>query len=303
MCLFIIGAFTHNSQHILPNLANCAHICIMKLNLKKPLAFFDLETTGVDVGKDRIVEIAIVKIMPDGSISSMPPKSGQENRLIINPGVPIPIEASMVHGIYDEDVKDAPTFEQIAPKLYKYIFDCDLGGFNSNRFDIPLLAEEFLRAGIDFSLEGRNLIDVQVLYHMMEPRNLSAAYKFYCNKNLAGAHEALPDTMATYEVFEAMLDHYADTTIEGPDGQQITPVINDMEAIHKLCERRKKADLANHLIYNDNDQVIFNFGKYKGQTVADVLAKDSGYFSWMMNAEFPLYTKKVLKEIKESLFY
>jgi DNA polymerase-3 subunit epsilon len=275
----------------------------MKLNLKKPLAFFDLETTGVDVGKDRIVEIAIVKIMPDGNVSSLPAKPGSENRLLINPGVPIPIEASLVHGIYDADVKDAPSFEQVAPKLYKYIFDCDLGGFNSNRFDIPLLAEEFLRAGIDFSLEGRNLIDVQVLYHMMEPRNLGAAYKFYCKKELNGAHEALPDTMATYEVFEAMLDHYADTKIAGPDGQEITPVVNDMEVIHKLCERRKKADLANHLIYNDNDQVIFNFGKYKGQTVADVLAKDSGYFSWMMNAEFPLYTKKVLKEIKESLFY
>ena len=279
------------------------HICSMKLNLQKPLAFLDLETTGVDVGKDRIVEIAIVKIMPDGNVSSMPAKTGAEHRLIVNPGVPIPIEASMVHGIYDADVQNAPTFEQVAPKLYKYIFDCDLGGFNSNRFDIPLLAEEFLRAGIDFSLEGRNLIDVQVLFHLMEPRNLGAAYKFYCNKTLEGAHEALPDTIATYEVFEAMLDHYADTKIKDQEGREFTPVVNDMEAIHKLCERRKKADLANHLIYNDHDQVIFNFGKYKGQTVADVLAKDSGYFSWMMNAEFPLYTKKVLKELKESLFY
>jgi DNA polymerase-3 subunit epsilon len=274
----------------------------MKLNLKKPLAFFDLETTGVDVGKDRIVEIAIVKIMPDGSMSSMPAKNSGE-RILINPGVPIPLEASMVHGVYDADVQDKPSFKEMAPKLFKYILDCDLGGFNSNRFDIPLLAEEFLRAEVDFSLEGRNLIDVQVLFHLMEPRNLGAAYKFYCNKTLEGAHEALPDTMATYEVFAAMLDHYADTKLTDQSGNEFTPIVNDMEAIHKLCERRKKADLANHLIYNDNDQVIFNFGKYKGQTVADVLAKDSGYFSWMMNAEFPLYTKKVLKEIKESLFY
>jgi DNA polymerase III subunit epsilon len=274
----------------------------MKLNLKKPLAFFDLETTGVDVGKDRIVEIAIVKIMPDGTMSTMP-ASNSDERILINPGVPIPLEASMVHGVYDADVQDKPSFKDMATQLYEYIVDCDLGGFNSNRFDIPLLAEEFLRAEVDFSLEGRNLIDVQVLFHLMEPRNLGAAYKFYCNKNLEGAHEALPDTMATYEVFAAMLDHYADAKMTDQNGNEFSPIVNDMEVIHKLCERRKKADLANHLIYNDNDQVIFNFGKYKGQTVADVLAKDSGYFSWMMNAEFPLYTKKVLKEIKESLFY
>jgi len=273
----------------------------MKLNLKKPIAFFDLETTGVDVGRDRIVEIAVVKIMPDGQINYLPQKAGKENRLVLNPTIPIPLESSMIHGIYDADVKDAPTFADYAPKLFKFLFDCDLGGFNSNKFDVPLLAEEFLRSGIDFTLDGRSLVDVQVLYHMLEPRNLKAAYQFYCGKKLDGAHEALPDTIATYEIFGAMLDHYKDKVLEDGNGKPLAPLINDVEAVHALCERRKKADLANHLVYNDQDQVVFNFGKYKGQTVKDVFQRDSGYFSWMMNAEFPLYTKKVLKELKEKM--
>lgn len=273
----------------------------MKLNLKRPLAFFDLETTGVDVGRDRIVEIAVVKLMPDGQVNYLPSQPGKEHRMLFNPGIPIPIESSMVHGIYDADVKSAPTFADYAPKLFKFIFDCDLGGFNSNKFDVPLLAEEFLRAGIDFTIEGRNLIDVQVLYHMLEPRNLKAAYKFYCNKNLEGAHEALPDTIATYEIFTSMLDHYNGRNLEDGNGKPLPPLQNDMEAVHAFCERRKKADLANHLVYNDNNEVVFNFGKYKGQTVKEVLQRDSGYFSWMMNAEFPLYTKKVLKELKEKM--
>jgi DNA polymerase III subunit epsilon len=272
----------------------------MKLHLKKPLAFFDLETTGTDIGKDRIVEIAIVKVMPDGQVNAMPAQRGKEHRLLINPEMPIPTEASLVHGVYDEDVKNAPTFKDLAPKLYKFLFDCDLGGYNSNRFDIPLLAEEFLRAGIDFSLEGRNLVDVQVVYHIMEPRNLKAAYKFYCDKNLDGAHEALPDAMATYEIFEAMLDRYKDVQIE-KNGQMITPVVNDMEAIHALSERKKKADIAGHIVLNEQDKPVFNFGKYRGQIVEEVLIKDSGYFSWMLNADFPLYTKKVLKEIREKM--
>lgn len=274
----------------------------MKLNLKKPIAFFDLETTGTDIGKDRIVEIAIVKIQPDGQVTMMPAQSGKENRLLVNPGVPIPIEASLVHGIYDADVKDAPTFADLAPKLFKFLFECDLGGFNSNRFDIPLLAEEFLRAGIDFSIEGRNLIDVQVIFHMMEQRNLKAAYKFFCGKDLDDAHEALPDTLATLEVFEAMLDRYKDVEITDADGNKTKPVQNDMELIHKLSERKKKADFAGHIVFNDKDQPVFNFGKYKNMTVEDVLSRDAGYFSWMMNADFPLYTKKVLKEIREKLF-
>jgi DNA polymerase-3 subunit epsilon len=270
----------------------------MKLNLKKPLAFFDLETTGTDVAKDRIVEIAIVKIMPDGSVRTWPAQSGPENRFLINPQMPIPIESSMVHGIYDQDVVAAPTFEQTSSKLFQFLMDCDLGGFNSNKFDIPLLAEEFLRVGVDFSLEGRNLIDVQILFHMMEPRTLKAAYKFYCDKSLEGAHEALPDAMATKEVFEAMLDRYAGVQIEDKSGNLYEPVVNDMDKIHTLTERKKKADLAGHIIYSDQGDIIFNFGKYKGSKVMDVLIKDPGYYSWMQNADFPLYTKKVLTDIR-----
>ncbi len=273
----------------------------MKLNLKKPLAFFDLETTGTDIAKDRIVEIAVVKIMPDGQVIMMPAKHGKEHRLLVNPTVPIPIEASLVHGVYDADVKDAPLFKDIAPKLFKFLFDCDLGGFNSNRFDIPMLAEEFLRAEIDFSAEGRNLIDVQVIFHLMEQRNLKAAYKFYCDKQLDDAHEALPDTLATLEVFEAMLDRYAHLEVQDEQGQTYHPVQNDMEVIHKLSERKKKADFAGHIVFNEKDQPVFNFGKYKNIQVQEVFGKDLGYFSWMMNADFPLYTKKVLKEIRDTM--
>lgn len=270
----------------------------MKLNLKKPLAFFDLETTGVDVARDRIVEIAVVKVMPDGQVHTLPSAPGKENRLLVNPGMPIPIESSMVHGIYDADVKDAPRFEDIAPKLFKFLMDCDLGGFNSNKFDIPLLAEEFLRVGIDFSLKDRNMIDVQVLYHLMEPRSLKAAYKFYCQKDLEDAHEALPDAMATFEVFSAMLDHYKDTVQKDKAGVEYYPIVNDMDKIHALSERRKKVDLAGHMIFDEQGEIIFNFGKHKGQKVKDILIKDPGYYSWIQNADFPLYTKKVLSEIR-----
>lgn len=270
----------------------------MKLHLKRPLAFFDLETTGTDIAKDRIVEIAVVKIMPDGQVNTMPAQGGSDQRLLINPGMPIPQEASMVHGIYDEDVKNAPAFHDFAPKLFRFLMDCDLGGFNSNKFDIPLLAEEFLRAGIDFSLEGRNLVDVQVIFHLMEPRSLKAAYRFYCGKNLDDAHEALPDAMATYEVFKAMLEKYDGVQIEDRSGQLYTPVVNDMEKIHQLSERKKKADLAGHMVYNDKNEIVFNFGKYKGEKVQDILIRDPGYYSWMQNAEFPLYTKKILADIR-----
>ncbi|MFN6377994.1 MAG: exonuclease domain-containing protein [Flavobacteriales bacterium] len=270
----------------------------MKLNLKKPLAFFDLETTGTDVAKDRIVEIAVVKMMPDGQVHTLPVKEGAENRMLINPGVPIPLEASMVHGIYDADVSGKPQFHHVAKDLFLFLHDCDLGGFNSNKFDIPLLAEEFLRAGIDFSLEGRNLVDVQVIFHLMEPRSLKAAYKFYCGKNLEGAHEALADAKATKEVFEAMIERYQGVEIEDRNGAMYAPVVNDMDKIHSLSERRKKADLAGHIVYNDANEIVFNFGKYRGEKVVDILQRDPGYYSWMQNADFPLYTKKVLTDIR-----
>lgn len=273
----------------------------MKLHLKRPLAFFDLETTGTDIAKDRIVEIAVVKVMPDGQVHTLPAQPGKEHRLLINPEMAIPLESSLVHGIYDEDVKNAPTFREFAPKFFKFLFDCDLGGYNSNKFDIPLLAEEFLRAEVDFSLEGRLMIDVQVLYHLMEPRTLKAAYKFYCQKSLDDAHEALPDAVATKEVFEAMLDHYHGVEWTDAKGNVSVPIVNDMEKIHALSERRRKADLVGQLVYNEQDQVVFNFGKYKGVTVEEVFTRDQGYYSWMMNADFPLYTKKVLSTIREQL--
>lgn len=274
---------------------------MMKLNLTRPLVIFDLETTGTDVAKDRIVEIAAIKIMPDGTTVCRPEKRGKEHRVLVNPEMPIPVGASAIHHIYDEDVAQAPTFRDLAPRLFKFLFDCDLGGFNSNKFDIPLLAEEFLRAGIDFSLEGRRLIDVQTIYHTMEPRNLRAAFKFYCDKQLEDAHEALPDAMATYEVLLSMIGRYEDAEREMPDGTLGKPVQNDMDALHRLGERRKKADLAGHLAYSEDGKVTFNFGKYKAQPVEEVLSRDPGYFSWMMNAEFPLYTKKVLREIREQM--
>ena len=273
----------------------------MKLNLKRPLVFFDLETTGTDIGRDRIVEIAAVKVMPDGQTISWPAQKGAEHRLLINPQMPIPPGASAVHGVYDEHVADAPTFEEFAPKFFKFLFDCDLGGFNSNRFDIPILAEEFLRAGIEFSIEGRNLIDVQVLFHMMEQRTLKAAVKFYCDTSLDDAHEALPDALATLDVFKAMLDRYQTAELVDDQGVAYQPIQNDMEAIHRFCERQKKVDLAGHLVYNAQGEAVFNFGKYKNVTVAEVFQRDAGYFGWLMNADFPLYTKKVLRDLRDDL--
>ncbi|MCF6183558.1 MAG: 3'-5' exonuclease [Bacteroidales bacterium] len=249
----------------------------MKLDLKKPIAFFDLETTGVDVSKDRIVEIAILKINPNQSTES--------KTMRINPTIPIPKEASKIHGITDEDLINAPTFKQVAKDIAKFIEGCDLGGYNSNQFDIPLLAEEFLRADIDFNVKNRKFIDVQVIYHKMEQRTLSAAYKFYCNKDLEGAHGAEADTTATYEVLLAQIDKYENLS-------------NDVEELSKISYHRKSADLAGRIVFNSKGEEIFNFGKHKGKTVEEVLEKEPGYFSWMLNADFPLYTKKVLTEIK-----
>jgi len=271
----------------------------MKLNLKKPLAFFDLETTGINVIKDRIVEIAVVKVMPDGTIHTKPEKG--KARIVVNPEMPIPLESSLVHGIYDEDVKDAPTFKQISKSIYKFLFDCDLGGFNSNRFDVPLLAEEFARVGIDFDLEGRNMIDAQVIYHIMEQRTLKAAYKFYCNKELDGAHEALPDTMATYEVFEKMVEQYEGVELEDARGNKMPTFTNDMDVLHKFCQRGNNADFMGRFVYDDNKEVLFNFGKYKGQKIKDVLAKDKGYYNWMMKGDFASNTKKVLTRVKDEM--
>ena len=253
----------------------------MKLNLKRPIAFFDLETTGTNVTKDRIIQIYILKIHP----------SGKEETLgyFINPERPISKEVTQLTGISDDDVKDAPTFKEVAPKIYEFIKDCDLGGFNSNRFDIPLLTEEFLRAGIDFDPSNRNMIDVQVIFHKMEKRDLSAAYKFYVGKELEDAHSAEADTRATYEVLLKQLERYSDK------------LKNNVESLSEFStydNQGRKADLAGYIVYNDKGEPIINFGKFKGERVVDVFQKEPGYFEWIMRSEFPLYTKKVFEAIR-----
>ncbi len=273
----------------------------MKLHLHKPIAFFDLETTGVNVASDRIVEIAILKVHPDGHIERRPEKGLEGERLLVNPGMPIPLESSLIHGIYDKDVKEVPTFADLAPKLFKFIYDADLAGFNSNKFDVPILAEEFLRCGIEFGIEGRNLIDVQNIFHLMEQRTLKAGYKFYCGRDLENAHEAMADVEATYEILLAQLERYADTEILGSDGKPMIPVQNDMNHLHKVSQRTRNVDMMGRFVYNDKDQEIFNFGKHKGRTVEEVLRIEPGYYGWMISGDFPLYTKKVLKDIRERM--
>ena len=248
----------------------------MKLNLKRPIVFFDLETTGVDTAKDRIVEVSMIKIMPDGE------EIVRTRR--INPQMHIPEQATAIHGITDDDVKDAPTFAQVAKSMAQFIDGCDFGGFNSNRFDLPILVEEFLRAGVDVDFRRRRFVDVQNIFHKMEQRTLVAAYKFYCDKNLEEAHSAEADTRATYEVLMAQLDRY-------PELQ------NDVAALADFSERGQTADFAGRIGYNDKQEEVFNFGKYKGRRVEDVFREEPSYYAWMMNGDFPLYTKKVITEI------
>ena len=249
----------------------------MQLNLKNPLVFFDLETTGINIVKDRIVEISFVKVYPNGKEES--------NTRRINPEMPIPPESTAIHGITDEDVKDCPTFKEIAKSLAAQIEGCDLAGYNSNRFDIPLLAEEFLRAGVDIDLNKRKFVDVQTIFHKMEQRTLAAAYKFYCDKSLENAHTAEADTMATYEVLKAQLDRY-------PELQ------NDINFLSQYSSYTNNVDFAGRMVYNDKGEEVINFGKYKGRLVEEVLKNDPGYYSWIMNGDFPLNTKKILTEIK-----
>lgn len=249
----------------------------MNLKLSRPIAFFDLETTGVNVATDRIVEISIYKIMPNGDKEIKTKK--------INPTIPIPLESSAIHGITDADVADAPTFKAIAKDLAKFIEGCDLAGYNSNKFDVPLLAEEFLRADVDFDISKRSLVDVQNIFHKMEQRTLSAAYHFYCKKDLTNAHTAEADTIATYEILEAQLDKYQDLQ-------------NDVKFLADFSQRSVNADLIGRIIFDENNVEVFNFGKHKGKSVEKVLEIEPGYYSWMMNGDFPLYTKKVLTNIR-----
>lgn len=249
----------------------------MQLNLKNPIVFFDLETTGINIAADRIVELSYLKIERNGNEIS--------KTMLINPTIPIPPESTAIHGITDEDVKDAPTFQSIAKNLANEIEGCDLAGYNSNKFDIPLLAEEFLRADVDIDMMKRKFIDVQVIFHKMEQRTLGAAYKFYCNRDLENAHSAEADTRATYEILKAQLDRYP--TLE-----------NDMASLAEFSAHNKNADFAGRIIFNDKKTEVFNFGKYKGQSVEEVLAKDPGYYGWLMSGDFPLHTKKVFTNIK-----
>ena len=248
----------------------------MELSLKRPIVFFDLETTGVDISKDRIVEISMVKVMPNGE------EIVKTRR--INPQMHIPESASAIHGITDEDVKDEPSFAQIAKSLSQFIEGCDFGGFNSNRFDLPMLVEEFLRAGVDVDFRKRKFIDVQNIFHKMEQRTLVAAYKFYCDKDLTDAHSAEADTRATYEVLKAQLDRYAELQ-------------NDVEALAAFSTRGEVADYAGRILYNDKGEEVFAFGKYKGCSVEETFKKEPSYYTWIMNGDFPLATKRLITEI------
>lgn len=261
----------------------------MKLNLKRPLAFFDLEATGVNVGADRIVEIAILKAMPDGTEQVLTKR--------INPEIPIPMVTSLIHGIYDEDIKDAPTFKAVAAEIASFIGDADLAGYNSNKFDIPMLLEEFLRAGIDFDMSDRKFIDVQNIFHQMEQRTLKAAYRFYCDKDIVNAHSAEADIKATYEVLLAQLERYQDVEFEDKQGNRSKPVQNDVSALHTFTNLNKVVDFAGRMVFNEDGQEVINFGKHKGRTVEQVFDVEPSYYAWMKQGDFPLYTKKKLDEI------
>lgn len=265
----------------------------MELKLTKPLAFFDLETTGVNVGKDKIIEICIFRLTPEGI-------TNKEDVLTmrINPGIPIPLQSTLIHGITDEDVKDMPLFKDVAGNIAAFLNNCDLAGYNSNKFDIPLLVEEFLRAGIDFDIKGRRLVDVQNIFHKMEPRTLFAAFKFYCNKTLKNAHSAEADTLATYHILKAQLDKYQNVPYEDRKGNETFPVINDIQALHNFSFVNNNVDLVGHIVFDEDNIEVFNFGKYKGKKVEDVFIKEPSYYDWMMKADFPLYTKKVITLIK-----
>jgi DNA polymerase-3 subunit epsilon len=252
----------------------------LNLKLTKPIVFFDLETTGVNIAKDRIVEMAILKVFPNGNKES--------KTWLVNPEIEIPEQSTAVHGITNEKVAAEPTFKELANKVNDMIAGCDLAGFNSNRFDIPLLAEELMRVGIDFDMKDRKAIDVQVIFHKKEQRTLGAGYQFYCDKELEGAHGAEADTNATYEILLAQVEKYGD-------------IGNTVDALSEYSTHGERADFAGFILMNDEKQEVFSFGKYRGRTVEEVFKENPGYNNWIQNADFPLYTKKVLKGIKERM--
>jgi len=252
-----------------------------KLKLNRPVAFIDLETTGVNIGSDRIVEISIVKLLPDDTT--------QTETFRVNPTIPIPAEASGIHGIFDKDVQDCQTFKQLAPVLLKILDQCDLAGYNSNKFDIPLLVEEFLRAEVDFDIENRKLIDVQNIFHKMEQRTLAAAYKFYCHKDLTGAHGAEADAKATYEILQAQLEKY--DILEG-----------NVAFLQKFSSANDSVDLAGRIVRDKKGIEVFNFGKHKGKPVAEIFKSEPSYYNWMMDGDFPLSTKRVITKLRLKAF-
>ena len=264
----------------------------MQLHLEKPIVFFDLETTGVNVGQDYIVQICLLKVFPDGSKET----KTHYVRPVDASGktVHIPEQTTMIHGISDADVADKPSFAELAAELAEFIGDADLAGYNSNKFDVPLLVEEFLRAGKSFDLSSRRLVDVQNIFHKMEQRTLKAAYRFYCGQNLENAHSADADTMATYEVLMAQLDRYQDAEYTAPDGSVSKPIVNDVAALSRFSNLHPTADLVGHIGFDNQGREIFNFGKYKGKPLERVFADEPSYYDWMMKAEFPLSTKQCI---------
>jgi DNA polymerase-3 subunit epsilon len=261
----------------------------MKLNLKNPLVFFDLETTGINITQDRIIEIGMVKMMPNGDVVR---KSN-----VVNPGVPIPLESSVIHGIYDADVKDKPTFKEVAKEYAKFLEGADLGGFNILKFDIPMLVEEFLRNGVEFDFTRKKIIDAQKIFHLMEKRTLSAAYKFYCNKDIQEAHTAEADAEASMEVLIAQVERYIDQHVTDGLGKKLGEIKNDMDMLSKITAT-DTVDLAGRMIRNDKGEEVFNFGKHKSKVVIAVLKQEPSYYDWIMNGDFPLDTKRKLTEIK-----
>ncbi len=262
----------------------------LKINLKKPIAFFDLETTGINITEDRIVEITIAKLMPN-----------YEKKIFtkrINPTIPIPKEVSLIHGIYEEDIKNAPKFKMVAKEIYSFLEGCDLAGFNILKFDIPLLIEEFIRVGIDFKLEKNNIIDVQKIFHLMEKRTLTAAYKFYCKKELLNAHSSMADTMATLEILESQIEKYEGKSVIDQNGKHICDFKNDVNSLNSISFSKKMIDFANRMVYNNEGIPVFNFGKYKGKPIKEILIKDPSYYSWLMKSSFPNDTKRKLTRFK-----
>lgn len=259
------------------------------LNLKRPLAFFDLETTGVNIASDRIVEISILKAMPDGSEEIKTKR--------VNPEMPIPLTSSVIHGIYDEDVQDAPTFKEIAKEIVGFLENTDLAGYNSNKFDIPVLMEEFLRADVDFELDNRKFVDVQNIFHQMEQRTLKAAYKFYCDKALINAHSAEADVRATYEVLLAQIEKYDGVEWEDKQGNKSFPVKNEIAALHEFTNLNRPVDFAGRIVYNEEGIEVFSFGKYKGRSVEEIFRIEPSYYAWMKQGDFPLFTKKCIDRI------